>query len=97
MNKNSSNYAPSEQDKFFVLTPGPNPSSSVAGSSSSGLRPHGGLLAPLPGTPHPSATGLPIQQQRGSITSGIPIQLRPPASTSYLTTIPPSQVISGIQ
>lgn len=92
-------YASSEQENSTFSSYGLN----VAGSSSnSSLRPHG--LNSLSGVSHPSGSlpsALPIQQQRndllktsGSITSGMPIQLRPPASTSYLTTIPSSQVPS---
>ena len=90
MNKNSSGYGPSEQEKFF-LSHGPAGSSNSGSSSSGGLRPiSGGLLAPISmtGVSHPS--GIPIQQSNhgksGSITSGHP--LRPPPSTaSYHATV----------
>ncbi len=92
MNKPSNNYGPSEQEKFFISSHGVTPSGSnnsggPPSSTASGLRPHGGLVAPIPipGASHPS--GIPIHQpnhgKSGSITSGHPIQhpQRPPPST----------------
>ncbi|XP_057373083.1 trithorax group protein osa-like isoform X1 [Daphnia carinata] len=87
LGKNPSTYGPTEQEKYFISPShgsASNVSSNASGAQSAGgLRPHAGLLAPIPvpGASHPS--GIPIQQQNhtksGSIITGNP--LRPPPST----------------
>lgn len=96
LGKNPSTYGSTEQEKYFISPShgsASNVSSNAGGAqSASGLRPHAGLLAPIPvqGTSHPS--GIPIQQQNhtsksGSIITGNPLR-PPPSSGSYHSVAP---------
>lgn len=103
LGKNPSTYGSTEQEKYFISPShgsASNVSSNAGGAqSASGLRPHAGLLAPIPvqGTSHPS--GIPIQQQNhtsksGSIITGNP--LRPPPSSGSYHSVAPAPNVSRI-
>ena len=106
MNKSSSGYGSSEQEKFFMashgsLAPAGSSNSGPPQSNSGGLRPHsGGLLAPISMSGQSHQSAIAIQQSNhgkgGSITSGLP--LRPPPSTaSYHTTVSASHVSTSFR